>query len=382
MNTNDTNKPALTGGNAGAERRLMRLEELRRDLFHAPPTNAANRKPDRKRGNMPPVEPKATYALDTLLAMLWVETPSGRLGVACALAAAPPQLGKAEAPPFAARLCARLAAAASDPLADADLPLATPHNAPMRAWAETTVAALLTDALNTAQLLLRAAPGPDMPTLEREAEVCHAVLRLAALVSTPPLTNACLRVLRVFPPGLARQASSLGQLAADLREHACLHLAALPPDLLAPFWSVLGASDVSACDRLLPLLDFMQNTSAVPYLLALLERPAVARDNVRVALAVVRALHRLGDHRALPALRRFVKDRQGDKGTWRQGEEELMREVKQALLDIEHDRAAPEKRFLLRPALRGLSDLLRPLGKPPDRDDGRADLLRSDTKED
>ena len=332
------------------QRRVMRLEELRRDLFHAPPAAAASHSYDKKRGNLSLPDPKAAYALDTLLTMLWVETPSGRLGVACALADAPPQLGKAEAPPFAARLCARLAAPDADPLAPVGLPLVTHQNAFLRAWAETTLAEILTDALNTAQLLLRAPSLPDMPGLEREAEVCDAVLRLAPLLSTPSLTNACLRLLRVFPPALVRETAPLGQMAIDLRESAALYLAKLPPAELAPFWSVLGASDPVACDTLLSLLDFMQDTRAVPYLLALLERPA-SRDNDRLALAVVRALRRLGDHRALPVLRRFLKEREAGRG----GDEEtgngesdtaeLMREAREAIFDIEHDRIAPEKRF-------------------------------------
>ena len=388
------------GGYAGAQRRLARLEELRYDLFHSPPAATTNNKPGGKRNSAQTDNPKAAYALDTLLAMLYVETSFARIGVACALADVPPQSGKSETPPFAARICARLTAPDADPLALASGPLVPPQRAQLRTWAETTVAALLTDALNTLQLLLRPTSRPDAPALEREVEVCHAALRLTPYLPTPTLNNACLRVLRVVSLTRAREISPLGQMAAELREHVCLCLAARPPEELAAFWIGLGAFDPTASRDLLPLLDFMRDTRTVPHLLALLARPALARENDPVALAVVRALHRLRDRRALPVLRRLLKDREREEEKRKRGKEErgreetregpagtalgddapeLMKALRQALYDIEHDRPAPERMFLLRPAMPVVSDLLHPVARPPATDDdGRADLLRSD----
>ncbi len=383
------------GSDMEVERRLARLEELRHDLFHAPPAATINNKSGGKRNSALPDDPKVAYALDTLLAMLYVETSFARVGVACALADATPRSGKGEIPPFAVRLCARLAAPDGDPVTLVGGPLVPPQRARMRIWAETAVPALLTDALNTLQMLLRPTSRPNDPALEREVGVCHAALRLAPCLPTPALTNACLRVLRVLPPARTRETSPLGQIAADLREHACLCLAARPPLELAAFWSALSASDPAQSRDLLPLLDFVRDTRAVPYLLALLVRPALARDNTPVALSVVHALHRLRDRQALPVLRRLLRDKEKDGETRRRGDKEtrkgslepavesdpaeLIEALRQALVDIEHDRAAPERMFLLRPALRVFSDLLHPLTRPPAADDdGRADLLRGD----
>ena len=269
-----------------AEKRLLRIEELRRDLFSD------------KTGS----EKQAVYALNTLLSLLWVETDKERLAVACALSDAPPQLGKAEAPVFAVRLCARLNATPVDPL---DLPTvlpATPKGDHLRQWAEQTLAAILNDALNAVKLFLRQTPRPDDETTYRETDVCRDALRLAMRLHSPALVEAGMRLLRLFTPDMTRETGPLGRQTSELRALASQLLAGLSPDDLYPFWVALSGPESAVRRDLLPALDYFNDTRAVPYLLKLLERRVQWSDGDLVGWAAVRALQRIGDRRALPAL--------------------------------------------------------------------------------
>jgi hypothetical protein len=346
-----------------AGKRLHRVEELRRDLFSA------------KAGS----EKQAEYALNMLLSMLWGETDMGRLAVACALSDAPPLLGKAEAPVFAERLCARLNTTPADPLA---LP-ATPNGDHLRQWAGQTLAALLNDALNAVKLFLRQTPRPDDETTYRETDICRDALRLATRLHSPEMVEAGMRLLRLFTPDLARETGPLGRQTPELRALASQLLASLSPDDLYPFWVALSGPESASRRDLLPALDYFNDSRAVPYLLKLLERRVQWSDGDLVGWATVRALQRIGDRRALPALRRLVSAH--DRATLTLAPDcrtpvislQLMQAARNAIETIEHGRASPERNFLLRPSLPDAKNLLHPAS---DANREQTDLLRPDTE--
>ena len=357
------------GGNKAteAEKRLLRIEELRRDLFSD------------KMGS----EKQADYALNTLLSLLWVETGVERLAVACALSDTPPQLGKAEAPVFAVRLCARLNAAPVDPLALPTVLPATPKGDTLREWAEQTLAAILNDALNAVKLFLRQTPGPNDETAYRETDVCRDALRLAMRLRSPALVEVAMRLLRLFTPDMTRETGPLGRQTSELRALASQLLARLSPDDLYPFWVALSGPESAHRRDLLPALDYFNDARAVPYLLKLLERRVQWSDSDLVGWAAVRALQRIGDRRALPALRRLVAEPERTNFALLPARPapvlsmQLMQAARNAIESIEHGRASPERNFLLRPSLPATTDLLRPAS---DANREQADLLRPDTQ--
>ncbi len=352
-----------------AEKRLQRLEELRRDLYGE---NSA----------------LGEYAVNTLFTMLWIETASERLAVACALSDSLPLPDKGDASPFAARLCYRVQAPAADPLAVPPLsPLLPPKGAKLREWAEQTLLAIFTDALNTIKLMLRQTPPAAANALYVETDVCHAALRLAPRLKSPALVEATLRLLRMFPPDLARETGPFGRQTPELRSLASLYLAALSPDDLYPLWVGLNGSDANLRQSLLPVLDYLNDPRVVSYLIKMLERHSQWADGDLAAWAAVRALQRLRDRRALPVLRRLVAMSERAAATASPTRATsalnpaLIQAARRAIESIEHQRQPKEHSFLLRPSQPDTTRLLRPAESIPDSDANHAELLRSDGEE-
>ena len=349
-----------------AEKRLQRLEELRRDLYG---------------GNSSLCE----YAVNTLFTMLWMETASGRQAIACALSDAPPLSGKGEAPPLAARLCYRVQAPAADPLAVPLTPLMPPKGAKLREWADQTLLIIFTDALNTIKLLLRQTAPPD-DTLSRESDVCQATLRLAAQMKSPALVEAALRLLRMFASDPARETGLSANQTPELRSLAALYFAALPPDALTPLWTALNSSDIGLRPTLLPVLDYFSDARAVPHLIKLLENHSQWLDGEMAAWAAVRALQRLRDRRALPVLRRLiaVSERAAAVALPHRVTSALnpalTQAVRRAIEAIENPRQAKERFFLLRPSQPDTTHLLRPAADTNRADTNRTELLRSEAE--
>jgi hypothetical protein len=332
-------------GSGEASLRLQRLEELRQDLLQA---NA----------------PRRAYAVETLLGLLWVEEGPERLAVACALCGYPPTSGKAEAPDCAQRLCIRLHGEAEGD----DLPPPPPPEERL-AWAGKAVTALLHESLD----ILKAAVRPGAPAsahlLRREADVCCDALQLVCSLRTADAAEACVRALRLFPPAKTRETGPNARQTTTLREMAARALGALSPDALFPLWYALGSPDADARRDLIPVLDYLHDARAVPYLTRLLERRTQWDDGELVGWFVVRAFERIGDRRALPALRRLTMRgasgmRQAlpwlRKATPSGTSEELAREALRVIQSIEYGRNTRDSESLLRPAGPVTQDLLRP----------------------
>jgi hypothetical protein len=328
-----------------AHLRLQRLEELRQDVRQA---NA----------------PRRAYAVETLLGLLWVEEGQERLAVACALCGYPPQMGRAEAPDCAKRLCVRL----NDVMERDDLPPPPPPEARI-AWAGKAATALLQESLDILKAAERTGTRANARVLQREADVCCDVLQLVCSLRTADAAEACVRALRLFPPDRTRETGPNARQTTTLREIAARALGAISPDALFPLWYALGSPDADARRDLIPALDYIHDPRAVPYLARLLERRTQWDDGELVGWFVVRAFARIGDRQALPALRRLTMrgtsgmrqalpwlHRATPSGT----SEELAREALRVIQSIEYGRNTRDSESLLRPAGPVTQDLLRP----------------------
>ena len=402
-----------------AEKRLQRIEEMRHDLFaaKAPAMDKTSQKgmkqskESSKKENSDPAE----YALNTLLAMLWVETETGRLAVACALSNSTPQLGKAEAPVFAVQLCAQLHALPTDPLAIPSLSLSdTSQSLNRRQWATQAVSTILNDTLTTIRHLLWQEPSAvdkreadrefgreakietslpssgrshfrqinlqENESLYRETDACRDALRLGLQLRSPALVETTLRLLRLFTLDFVRESGPLGHQTPELRARASQLLAGLSPDDLSPFWAALNGPESDARRDLLSVLDYLHDPRAVPYLVKLLERHTQRSDGEMIGWASTRALQRFGDRRALPVLRRLA----GTEISIHLASSvspELARAARNAIEAIEHGRASPERSFLLRPSQANTRDLLLPTSDVPDPANDAEELLRTDISE-
>jgi hypothetical protein len=369
---------------AEARSRYQRLQVLRADLSHA---TAARR----------------IYAVETLLGLLWVAEGQERLAVACVLCGYPPQPEKAATPLCVARLCARLNRTASGDAFDLPPP---PPAAERIAWAGQAAAALLTESLDSLKAALRT-PQADMPILRREIAVCQDALLLAKHLRAPEVAEPCVRLLRFLPTewqgtGCLPTASGgrdtpqtqawkpipdlpLARQTTLLREAAAQVLGALSPDALPVFWDALRSPQPDARQYLLPALDYLNDPRAIPYLIQLLERRAQWPDGEIVGWFVVRACERIGDRRALPALRRLAAS--GSRPLqeilpWlrpairAETSPELIREALRVVQILESGRPARERNVLLRPSGPQDENLLRPAADPPDADYDTRQLLR------
>lgn len=368
-----------------AEQRLKRIEELRRDLFteKAPGIDKPVQKTfipakyhykEKNAENNHPTE----YALNTLLAMLWVETETGRLAVACALSDSAPQLGKSEAPVFAARLCAHLDVLPTDPLAIPSLSLAaTSQSASRRDWAIQAVIAILSDTLTTIKHLLQQRNMQENEILYRETDACRDALRLGMRLHSPALVDTTLRLLRLFTPDFVRETGPIGHQTPVLRTIASQLLADLSPDDLFPFWITLSGPDSAARRDLLSVLDYFHDPRAVPYLVKLLEQRTRWSGDEMIGWASVRALQRFGDRRALPVLRQ-IADMEASAYAKASVSPELARAARNVIEAIEHGRVSPERSFLLRSSQAGARDLLLPTSDVPEPNSDASELLRTD----
>ncbi|HZP83374.1 MAG TPA: hypothetical protein VFB21_17150 [Chthonomonadaceae bacterium] len=340
--------------------RVQRLEELRRDLR----TEEAARR---------------AYAVEALLALLWIAEGRDRLAVGCALCDYPPQAEKEAIPLSVLRLCARLNHAAPE----SDLP-PPPPAAERRAWAGKAVAAVLTGALDTLKAALRAPSEAQGERLSQETEVCRDALFLARVLAVEETVAPCVRLLRLLPADIVRETGPVARQTTALREAAARALGAVSPDALLPFWGEFCIQGQVARRDLLPVLDYLNDPRAVPYLMHLLERRTQWEDGEMVGWFVVRAFERIGDRRALPPLRRLAA---GGGTPWQQAmrrrrsepppgiSPELAREARRVLQALEQGRNRRDRDVLLRPATPRSDALLRPAADSSDAPDGQGKQL-------
>ena len=306
------------------------------------------------------------------------------IAVACALSDSLPLLGKGEAPPFAARLCYRVQAPAADPLTVPPLsPLLPPKGAKLREWAEQTLLAVFTDALNTIKLMLRQTPPAAANALYVETDVCNAALRLAPRLKSPALVEATLRLLRMFPPDLARETGPFGRQTPELRSLASLYLAALSPDDLYPLWVGLNGSDANLRQTLLPVLDYLNDPRVVPYLIKMLERHSQWADGDMAAWAArSRPTAAAGSPRpagSAPPDRHVGTRRVPFPPNPRHVRPQPRARAGRPPRHRIHRASAPAQRtlFLLRPSQPDATHLLRPAEDNAREDANHAELLRS-----
>ncbi len=336
------------------------------------------------------------------MGLLWVEAGRERLAVACALCGYPALPEKADVPLCVSRLCTRLSRAQSDD----DLPLPPPA-AERIAWAGQAVTAVLTDSLDILKAALRGQVASDAPLFRSEADVCLDALRLAKPLQFPGVAEPCVRLLRFLPPDLQNveagetlpssgirasiPALPLARQAALLRDAASQALGAIAADSLTVLWDALNSPQTEVRQSLLPTLDYLNDLRAIPYLIQLLERRAQWPDGEMVGWFVVRACERIGDRRALPALRRLAAGSSRPSlpfFPWRRAEPqtgsspELIREAARVVQALERGR--PDRRdrdALLRPSKVQNTELLLPATDHPDDDSARQQLLRPDEKQ-
>lgn len=305
------------------------------------------------------------YAVQTLLALAWVESGPARVSTLQVLSGHS-LLGE-ETSLFATRVAARLQRTESPE----DLPTPLPP-AELSRWMGQATTLTLTEGLDILKAALRTLSSTDSPLLRREAALCFDALTVIRLLRAEVAVEACLRTLRLFPPDRARTSGVLARHTTLLREAAATAIAAFSPDSLFPLWSALGGPDTGVRHDLLPVLDYLQDARALPYLARLLARSNQWPDGELAGWFVVRAFEHIGDRRALPPLRQLEARLTlqvsphtsfGEAGTT------LIQEVRRVLQSLEKGYARRESRSLLRPAAPYPRELLRSALDPsPERD--------------
>ncbi len=330
----------------------QRVEELRRDL--------ENISADRR-----------DYALRTLLSMLWVETGPPRLIVAGALCGYTPTIGKVEGAEFTGRLCRTL-----EHKSDSEDLRPPPAFDTMLEWVSNAGIGLLKEAIEglsialiPSSLAINPAAEIAQKRLTVQADICLDALRMCRTLRLTAAVEPCVKMLQLLPPERVREAGAIGRHTDLLRESASRTLAALPPDAIYAFWVALGGPDGSARRNLLPALDYFDDQGCIRYLEKLLERAGQWSDGVVVGWFVVRAFHRLGDRRALPALRRIATEQSGKASDmpWLRyrNSPELAHEARRAIQAIEYGKnrrgtGISDRDLLLRPSHIASEELLRP----------------------
>src|SRR5262249_19021187 len=132
-------------------------------------------------------------------------------------------------------------------------------------------------------------------------------LALARLLSAEEAAEPCVRLLRLLPSAAPNTPLLSIRQIGDLRDAACAVLGNLSPDALFPLWSALGGPEAMIRQDLLPVLDYLHDARALPYLIRLSERRSQWTDGEIVGWFLVRAFERIGDRGALPALRRIAQ---------------------------------------------------------------------------
>lgn len=321
-------------------RQWQRIVELRGDLGHKKPERVA-------------------YARQTLATMLWLEDERARQLVTSVLCGYLPDEIQA-IPEFAARLSRRLAAhAGTDDLMPTDANT-------IASELGKTVAEIVRIALQRLRVIIDDAGTPDVEGLYLETDVCRDGLILSTCFGFPSAVDSSVQILRLFPPDMARDAGPLARQTGPLREAASHLLGALSADALYPYWYALGSPDRIARRDLLPVLDYINDVQATPYLVRLFERRGQWSDGEMVGWFAVRAFKRIRDRRALPALRRVVsvESSQMLAGTAGRTSPDLLREVKRAIEAIEYGRSSTARDELLRASHAPSHELLHP-SEPP-----------------
>ncbi len=152
------------------------------------------------------------------------------------------------------------------------------------------------------------------------------------------------------------------EILADLRETLYLTLLALPPDRIPAFWARLKAPET--CAEFWPVAARMQDKDAVPFLLDAL--PILPEDGQS---ALIAALRRIGDARAIPALQRIAGD-----------PDSLLAPIAASALTEIMRRSGQDAAQLLRPSMAQArpNELLRAAGPTPDTNVRPDELLRAD----
>jgi hypothetical protein len=329
---------------ANALRRQQRLEELTREMMQG---DASRRQ----------------YALQMLLARLWITTSEDRQRTASALMGYAPGSPLAEIPECAVRFCAKLRPPETEILPT------PPDSDALQQWVGEATGAVLQGSLDTLKWILRA-PSENSATLRQEVQVCRDALLLAQNLRLPEVVEPCLRILRLFPADLGRRAGPFASQTTLLRELACCTLAALPPNELALFWENLSSDHSASRVDLLPVLDYLNDVRALPYLIALLEKRGDWADREMVGWAVVRAFEHVGDRKAGDALREIIASaspqREASAKRAIPTSAELAREAHRVLEAIERNKNMQQGHVLLRPARSPGSGLLRPADRIPE----------------
>jgi hypothetical protein len=219
--------------------------------------------------------------------------------------------------------------------------------------------------------------------LYRTTDLCRDALTIAIVFSIDTVVEQAVQLLRLFPPDQARGVGPLARQTSPLREVASHLLGSLSPDKLYSYWYALGSPGRTARRDLLPVLDYLQDAGATPYLVRLFERRSQWADGEMVGWFVVRAFKRIRDRRALPALRRVVSMEKSPMFviSGSQASPELIREARRAIEAIEYGRVPEARSQLLRASQPPIDQLLHPaqsdagsLLRPSHRDE--TDLVR------
>jgi hypothetical protein len=343
------------GQESADRRRRQRIEELRADLSHTK-------------------KERVDYARKTLLTMLWLDDEQARRQVISALCRYQPEEGQPY-PAFALRLSGQLAAPSVD--------RATPPTPEALATAlgETTLAIMnvALQQIKLKQIKLKqiksmpaATDAPDEDGLYLETDVCRDALVIAQCFQLTAVVEPTVQILRLFPPDLARGAGPLARQTGPLRESAAHLLGSLSPDALYAFWYALGSPDKNARQDLLPVLDYLNDLRATPYLVRLFERRSQWSDAEMVGWFAVRAFKRIRDRRALAALRRVISAADGGSAVAMTTvtSPDLVREVRRAIEAIQYGHSGGAKEELLRGSQPPTTELLRSSAQ------GEADLVR------
>jgi hypothetical protein len=318
-----------------AVRRRQRIEELRNDLQHKKPERVA-------------------HARKMLLTMLWLEEETTRreiFSILCRYLPEPEQ----PFPEAALRLSRQYVAPRIEEPTTAvavDTLLAALNNA---------VRVILDIAIQALRAMLAGNAVGNSDSLYLETDVCRDCLLIAHGFHLPQIVEPTVQILRLFHPDLARDTGPLARQTGPLREAASHLLGALSPDDLYAYWYALGSPDKSARRDLLPVLDYLNDTRATPYLIRLFERRSQWSDGEMVGWFAVRAFKRLHDRRALPALRRLLSAVEAGHQaamTPHTGPD-LVREVRRTIEAIQYGRSGGAKEELLRPSQAPVDNLLR-----------------------
>ncbi len=332
--------------NAETRTRRRRLEDLRHALTS-------------------PQEARRESAWAWLALEIGVRTDGERLEAVCVLLNYPPESDAAGVPLSAARLTQHITELIGCEPSDLD-------GVPLRALIGQSVHITLLESLDTLKALLPLQGEAIALAVRSEIEVCLSLLKTVRLVALSEAVEGCVRVLRLFRMETARGQSALSRPTTLLRDAACRALGAISPDALFLLWYTLGSPDTQVRSNLLPVLDYLRDPRAAPYLLRLLERRGQWADSEIVGWFVVRAFEHLGDRRALPALRSLTHT--GENSSESSPEHfvpvsvELAREARRVISSIERGRGWRDRLHLLRPADAPAELLLQPASFIPDED--------------